>query len=220
MSERMENTERQGLAADGLIQRAARLLGERESSPTQSETRPEGAEQISRYVQINSEADTGLIEAFSERIRDTVRFSPPFLEYSLATSLRDATYRRLQAGDTASTHIISLTLAVTIELILACFVVVNMSQGIHIMSIVDNLVIGVVYAQAAVPGPATSPQSTVVGLVWLAALMLAMVILGLLWSGYLAKSKNEKAQTILQHLVNTVLSVATGAVISRGFPNV
>jgi hypothetical protein len=114
-------------------------------------------------------------------------------------------------------HVIPLTLAVTIELILACFVIVNTWQGIQIMTIVENVVIGVGYA--AVPGPATPPQSTVVGLVWLAALMLSVVILGLLWSGYLAKSKNEKAQTILQHLVNTVLSVATGALIFRGLPN-
>lgn len=217
MSEPMETTEHQGAAADGLIQRAARLLGERNLSSAQSETFPEGLGEISRRVQISSEADTGLIEAFAERIRDTVRFSPPFLAYSLATALRDATYRRLRSGDTASMHVIPLTLAVTIELILACFVIVNTWQGIQIMTIVENVVIGVGYA--AVPGPATPPQSTVVGLVWLTALMLSVVILGLLWSGYLAKSKNEKAQTILQHLVNTVLSVATGALIFRGLPN-
>jgi len=46
--------------------------------------------------------------------------------------------------------------------------------------------------------------------------VLGIVILGLLWSGYLARSKNEKAQGILQHLVNTVLSVATGALVSKG----
>jgi hypothetical protein len=134
----------------------------------------------------------------------------------LAAALKEATYRRLLSRDTASAHVISLTLAVAIELILTCFIAVNASQGIQMMRIAGNLVVGVVYAQSVSSAPAALPESTVIGLIWLAALVLGIVILGLLWSGYLARSKNEKAQGILQHLVNTVLSVATGALVSKG----
>lgn len=226
-SEPTDTTGTEEAASEGLIGRASRLLRERSSAG--SETPPEGAEEISRRPKAQSrtgslpdidEADTGLIEAFAERIRDTVRFSPPSLAYSLATALHDATYRRLRSGDTAAAHVISLTLAVAIELILACFIVANTWQGIQIMRIAEDLVIGVVQAQPAAPGPGALPQATVAGLVWLGAVVLAIVILGLLWSGYIARSKNEKAQTILQHVVNTVLSVATGAVVSRGISNV
>jgi hypothetical protein len=203
---------------EGLVERAASLLRDRNRSSTQDEIPLRGSEEVSGRLPHNIEQDSGLIEAFAERIRDTVRFSPPAVEYSLATALRDATYRRLRSQDIASAHVISLTLAIAIELILVCFIVVNASQGIQTMRIVENLFIGVVYAQSAASAPATLPQSTVVGFVWLAALVLAIVILGLFWSAYLAKSKNEKAQTILQHLVNTVSSVAIGAVVSKGIP--
>jgi hypothetical protein len=213
----METPERPSIA-EGLIERAGSLLRDRNPSSKQDEIPLHGREEVSGRLPHEIEQDSGLIEAFAERIRDTVRFSPPAVEYSLATALRDATYRRLRSQDIASAHVISLTLAVAIELILVCFVVVNTSQGIQTMRIVENLFIGVVYAQSAASAAATLPQSTFVGFVWLAALVLATVILGLFWSGYLAKSKNEKAQTILQHLVNTVLSVAIGAVVSKGIP--
>jgi hypothetical protein len=57
-----------------------------------------------------------------------------------------------------------------------------------------------------------------VGLVWLVAVVLAIVILGLLWAGYLAERKNEKAQAILQHVVNSALSIVTGVVLAKGVP--
>jgi hypothetical protein len=116
--------------------------------------------------------------------------------------------------------VISLTLAVAIELILGCFIVVNALPGLQMMRMAGHLVVGVVYAQSAASAPVAFPQSTVVGLAWLAALVLGIVILGLLWSGYVAKSKNEKAQVILQHLVNTVLSIASGAAIAKGLSGV
>ena len=213
----METPERRA-PAEGLIERAGSLLRDRNPSSTQDEIPLHGGEEVSGRLPHNFEEDSGLIEAFAERIRDTVRFSPPAVEYILATALRDATYRRLRSQDTASAHVISLTLAVAIELILVCLISVNASQGIQTMRIVENLFIGVVYAQSPSAASAILPHSTVVGLVWLAALVLAIVILGLVWSGYFAKSKNEKAQTILQHLVNTVLSVAIGAVVSKGIP--
>ena len=214
----METTERQ--TADGLVGRAAAVLRNRDPSSVQSDTDLRGAEQASARTPYDFEEDSGLVEAFAERIRETVRFSPPGVAYSLATALQQATYRRLRSRDTASAHVISLTLAVAIELILACFIVVSASLGIQMMGIAGNLAVGVVYAQPAGSVPAALQQSTVVGLVWLAALVLGVVILGLLWSGYAAKSKNEKAQAILQHLVNTVLSVATGAVISKSLSGV
>jgi len=213
----METPERRA-PAEGLIDRAASLLRDRNPSSTQDEVPLHGSKEVSSRLPRNIEEDSGLIEAFAERIRDTARFSPPAVEYILATALRDATYRRLRYQDTASAHVISLTLAVAIQLILVCFIFVNVSQGFETMRIMGNLFIGVVYAQSSASAAAILPHSTAVGLVWLAALVLAIVILGLLWSGYLAKSKNEKAQTILQHLVNTVLSVAIGAVVSKGIP--
>jgi hypothetical protein len=211
----MESTERQ-TAAEGLIGRAAQVLRHRDPSFAQPDTDGQDSEQLSMHARPSLEEDSGLVEAFAERIRDTVRFSSPGVAYSLAAALKEATYRRLLSRDTASAHVISLTLAVAIELILACFIAVNASQGIQMMRIAGNLVVGVVYAQSAASTPAALPQSTVIGLIWLAALVLGIVILGLLWSGYLARSKNEKAQGILQHLVNTVLSVATGALVSKG----
>ena len=54
--------------------------------------------------------------------------------------------------------------------------------------VAENLIIGVVYAEPILATPTALPQSNVVGLVWLAALVLAIVILGFLWSGYLALS--------------------------------
>lgn len=209
----------------GFIERAAALLRQRESQREQAEQeeqpsggrREEVVESIPPYSTRIGE-DTELIEAFAERIKNTVRFSAPSVGYSLATALRDATYRRLRSRDTASAHVVSLALAVSIELILAFFIVVNVSHGIQTLRVAENLIIGVVYAEPILATPTALPQSNVVGLVWLAALVLAIVILRLLWSGYLAKSKNEKAQTILQHLVNTVLSIATGALVSKGLP--
>jgi hypothetical protein len=184
--------------------------------------------------EIDQQSDYHVIGKLAEDIKEHLKEASAFSLYNLSLSLKSVAYRRLHPGEIAAAHVISFTTAIAIEILLALFIYVNASRGIEIVKVAEEgLFVGVVHAQSSQSSPSMSsplvgpnsqqsalglPQSTVVGLVWLAAVVLAVVILGLLWSGYLARSKNEKAQTILQHLVNTVLSVATGAVLSKGVP--
>lgn len=155
--------------------------------------------------------DAELIENLSQPLYEAAGGSLR-VAYGLAVSLRHTLYRRLTAADTAATHFTTLLLSALVEGLLAVFIIANARIGMRLIRDAGGPLIGVAYAQDRV----VLPQSTVGGLAWLAAIVLAIVILGLFYSGFLAKHKSEKAQAILQHVLNAAVSIATGVVLSKG----
>jgi hypothetical protein len=174
---------------------------------------------LTKFLRPDKKEDISLVRQLAKSILETESGSGA-VHYNLSIALRAAAYRAMSLGEVIAAHILPLTLAVAIEYLLFLFINLHSYDGLSLLkNFSQYLTIGITYAQpgSAVPHSASAlPQSAVVGLVWLMAIVLSIVILGLLWSGYLANKRNEKAQAILQHIINSLLSLITGAVLAKG----